>query len=198
MTAPSSRATMAAKRRKRMGAAAVLVRSIGGAEFRLVHAGATDYFNTAKIPAAAITAEDADLIVRLSSQGSVRLRLQLGSDLHEEVDSYNVIADLKGSEHPEQVVIVSGHLDSWDLGTGAVDDGAGVAIAMATANLLHEQKLRPIRSIRFVAWMGEERGLLGARAYGKEHAAEMPNHFAAIETDSGAGHAMGNLRHWRP
>jgi carboxypeptidase Q len=173
------------------GATAVLVRSVGDAEFRLVHAGATDYFNAARIPAAAITGEDADLIVRLTSQGPVRLRLALSSDLREEVDSYNVIADLKGSAHPEQVVMVSGHLDSWDLGTGALDDGAGVAIAMATANLLHEQRLRPNRTIRIVAWMGEERGLLGARAYGKEHAAEIANHFAAIENDSGAGHAMG-------
>jgi hypothetical protein len=173
------------------GAAAVLVRSAGGTEFRNVHTGATDYFNTAHIPAAAITAEDADLIVRLALQGPVRLRLVLSSDLHEETDSYNVIADLKGSEHPEQVVIVSGHLDSWDLGTGALDDGAGTAIAMATAHLLHEQHLRPNRTIRIVAWMGEERGLLGARFYCKEHAAEMANHFAAIETDSGAGHAMG-------
>jgi carboxypeptidase Q len=173
------------------GAAAVLVRSVGGADFRLVHVGATDYFNGAHIPAAAVTSEDADLITRLGSQGPVRLRLALGSDLHEEVDSYNVIADLKGTDHPEQVVIVSGHLDSWDLGTGALDDGAGVAIAMATAHLLHEQHLRPSRTIRIVAWMGEERGLLGARAYGKEHANEMANHFGAIETDSGAGHAMG-------
>jgi Zn-dependent M28 family amino/carboxypeptidase len=102
-----------------------------------------------------------------------------------------VIADLRGSAHPEQVVIVSGHLDSWDLGTGAIDDGAGVAIATATARLLHEQGLRPRRTVRFVAWMGEERGLIGARAYGKEHAAEMANHFAAVETDSGAGHPMG-------
>jgi Zn-dependent M28 family amino/carboxypeptidase len=111
--------------------------------------------------------------------------------MHEEVDSYNVIADLKGSDHPGQFVIVSGHLDSWDLGTGATDDAAGVSIAMATAHLLHEQNLRPSRTIRFVAWMGEEPGLLGARAYAKEHTPEMPSHFAAIETDSGAGHAMG-------
>lgn len=173
------------------GAAAVLVRSVGGTDFRVVHVGATDYENAARIPAAAITAEDADLIVRLSSQGPVRLRLVQSSDLHEEVDSYNVIADLKGTEHPEQVVIVSGHIDSWDLGTGALDDGAGVAIAMATARLLHEQNLRPRRTIRIVAWMGEERGLVGARSYAKEHASEMANHFAAIETDSGAGHAMG-------
>ena len=176
---------------EKAGAIAVLVRSVGGAEFRLVHVGATDYFNVAHIPAAAITAEDADLIVRLSSQGPVRLRLALSSDLHEEVDSYNVIADLKGSKHPEQVVIVSGHFDSWDLGTGALDDGAGVAIAMATAKLLHEQDGRPNRTIRIVTWMGEERGLLGARSYGREHATTVANHFAAIETDSGAGHAMG-------
>src|SRR5262249_29892218 len=159
------------------GAAAVLVRSVGGTDFRVVHAGATDYENAARIPAAAITAEDADLISRLSSQGPVRLRLALNSDLHEDVDSYNVVADLKGTEHPEQVVIVSGHLDSWDLGTGALDDAAGVAIAMATAHLLHEQNLRPTRTIRIVAWMGEERGLLGARSYGKKHAAATANHF---------------------
>jgi carboxypeptidase Q len=173
------------------GAAAVLVRSVGGTEFRAVHAGATDYFNKANIPAAAVTAEDADLIARLSLQSPVRIRLVLDSDMREEVDSYNVVADLKGSDHPEQVVIVSGHLDSWDLGTGALDDAAGVAIALSTAHLLHEQNLHPSRTIRIVAWMGEERGLLGARFYGKQHAAEMANHFAAIESDSGAGHAMG-------
>lgn len=173
------------------GAAAVLVRSVGGAEFRLAHVGETDYENAAHIPAAAITAEDADLIVRLSSQGPVRLHLTLSSDMHDEVDSYNVIADLKGSEFPEQVVIVSGHLDSWDLGTGAIDDAAGVSIAMATAHLLHERNLQPSRTIRIVAWMGEENGLLGARSYAKQHIPEMANHFAAIEIDSGAGHAMG-------
>jgi Zn-dependent M28 family amino/carboxypeptidase len=173
------------------GAAAVLVRSVGGARFRLVHVGATDYFNVARLPAAAITAEDADLVARLASRGKVRLRLTLVSNLQEEVDSYNVIADLKGAIHPEQIVIVSGHLDSWDLGTGALDDGAGVAIAMAAAKLIREQNVRPDRTIRIVAWMGEERGLLGARSYAKEHASEMENHFAAIEIDSGAGHAMG-------
>jgi hypothetical protein len=176
---------------EKAGAVAVLVRSVGGVDFRLIHVGATDYFNTAHLPAAAITAEDADLITRLAAHGPVRLHLALASNLHEEVDSYNVIADLKGTDHPDQVVIVSGHLDSWDLGTGALDDGAGVAIAMATADLLHQQNLRPSRTIRVIAWMGEEFGLLGARSYGKEHAAQMANHFAAIETDSGAGHAMG-------
>jgi carboxypeptidase Q len=108
-----------------------------------------------------------------------------------DAESFNVIADLKGSEHPEQVVIVSGHLDSWDLGTGAIDDGAGIAMAMATAHLVKQLHLQPKRTIRVVAWMSEEPGIIGARAYGKEHAADIANHFAGIETDSGAGHPMG-------
>lgn len=90
-----------------------------------------------------------------------------------------------------QVVIVSGHLDSWDLDTGALDDGAGVALAMATAHLVQQLHLQPKRTIRVVAWIGEEPGLLRGRAYGREHAAEIANHFAGIETDSGAGHPMG-------
>jgi len=175
----------------KQGAVAVLVRSVGGAEFRLPHTGATDYFHTADIPAAAVTAEDADLIARLAAEGPVRLHLLLTSQMLPGVESYNVIADLKGSEHPEQIVIVSGHLDSWDLGTGAIDDGAGVAIAMATAHLLQRVHLQPTRTIRVIAWMSEEPGLLGARAYGREHAGDIGNHFAGIESDSGAGHAMG-------
>ncbi len=175
----------------KLGAVAVLVRSVGGAQYRLPHTGATDYFNTVSIPAAAISGEDADLITRLSAEGPVRIHLLITSQMLPNVESYNVIADLKGDLHPEQVVIVSGHLDSWDLGTGAIDDGAGVAIAMSTAHLLQELHLRPARTVRVIAWMGEEIGILGARVYGKEHAAEMNNHFAGIETDSGAGHAMG-------
>src|SRR5262249_11346635 len=96
---------------EKRGALAVLVRSVGGAAFRLPHAGATDYFHTAHIPAAAITAEDADLIARLCAQGTVRLHLSSTSQMLPEVESNNVIADLEGSDHPEQVVIVSGHLD---------------------------------------------------------------------------------------
>ncbi len=175
----------------RLGAVAMLVRSVGGAEFRLPHTGETDYSNLANIPAAAVTAEDADLMARLSAQGPVRLHLLLASQMSPDAESYNVIADLKGSEHPEQVVIVSGHLDSWDLGTGAIDDGAGVALAMATAHLVKQLHLQPKRTIRVVAWMSEEPGVFGGRAYDKQHAANIANHFAGIETDSGAGHPMG-------
>ena len=112
-----------------------------------------------------------------------------------EVESLNVIGDLKGSTNPEQVVIVSGHLDSWDLGTGAIDDGAGVAVSMQVANLVRQLKLKPKRTIRVIAWMNEENGLRGGKTYAADHAAELANHVGAIETDGGAGHPLGlNIR----
>jgi Zn-dependent M28 family amino/carboxypeptidase len=98
---------------------------------------------------------------------------------------------LKGSEQPEEVVIVSGHLDSWDLGTGAIDDAAGVAVAMQTANLVRQLGLHPRRTIRVIAWMNEENGSRGGKGYAKDHAAEINHHFAAIETDLGADHPVG-------
>jgi Zn-dependent M28 family amino/carboxypeptidase len=104
---------------------------------------------------------------------------------------YNVVADLKGSEHPDQIVVVSGHLDSWDLGRGAIDDGAGVAISMATAELLQRLHLHPRRTLRVIAWMDEENGGGGHDAYAKTHEAEIVNHVAAIESDAGAGHPLG-------
>ncbi|MGA3212542.1 MAG: M20/M25/M40 family metallo-hydrolase [Terriglobales bacterium] len=175
-----------------MGALAALVRSVGGADFRLAHTGGTGSSpNVSTIPAGAVAAEDADLMARLAAQGPVSLHLVLTSQMLPDVDSFNVIADLKGSEHPEQVVIVSGHLDSWDLGTGAIDDGAGVAIAMEAAQLLKQLHLQPKRTLRVIAWMGEEVGIFGGRAYAQQHAGEVASHFAAIETDMGAGHPMG-------
>jgi carboxypeptidase Q len=176
----------------RMGAVAALIRSVGGAEYRLPHTGQTDYAKDApKIPAAAVTAEDADLMVYLTAQGPVRMRLLLTPQQLPDADSYNVIGDLKGTDHPEQVVIVSGHLDSWDLGTGAIDDGAGVAVSMEVANLIQKLHLRPKRTIRVIAWMNEENGLAGGKTYAKEHEKEIANHFAAMETDGGAGHPLG-------
>jgi len=174
------------------GAVACLVRSVGGADYRLPHTGATNYSGDApKIPAAAVTAEDADLIVDLTRQGPVKMKLVLTPQTLPEIESANVIADVKGTEHPEQVVIVSGHLDSWDLGTGAIDDGAGVAVSMATASLIRQLHLKPKRTIRIIAWMNEENGLAGSKAYAKEHAKNWPNHFAAMEIDNGADHPVG-------
>jgi Zn-dependent M28 family amino/carboxypeptidase len=176
----------------RLGAVAALIRSVGGAEYRLPHTGQTDYAKDApKIPAGAVTAEDADLIAALAPQGKVRMRLVLTPQQLPDTTSYNVIGDLKGSEHPEQVVIVSGHLDSWDLGTGAIDDGAGVAVSMETANLIQQLHLRPKRTVRVIAWMNEENGSAGGKTYAKDHEKEIANHFAAIETDGGAGHPLG-------
>jgi len=174
----------------RQGAVACLIRSVGGADYRLPHTGLTDYAGDApKIPAGAVTAEDADLIADLVRQGPVKIKLVLTPQTLPDVESANVIGDIKGSEHPEEVVIVSGHLDSWDLGAGAIDDAAGVAVSMEVANLIHKLGLKPKRTIRVVAWMNEENGSAGSKQYAKDYGKE--NHFAAMETDGGAGHPLG-------
>ncbi len=176
----------------KLGAVACLIRSVGGADYRLPHTGATNYKTDApKIPAGAVTCEDADLIAALTAQGPVKMKLTLTPQMLPDAESFNVIGDIKGSEHPEQVVIVSGHLDSWDLGTGAIDDGAGVAVSMQVAQLVRQLKLKPKRTIRVIAWMNEENGLRGGKGYAKNHEAEVANQFAAIETDGGADHPLG-------
>ena len=177
-----------AKAAAELGAAASLVRSVGGADYRLPHTG---YSAPAGIPAGAVTAEDAETIAHLAKQGAVRMRLTLTPQLLPDVPGYNVIADIKGSEHPEEIVIVSGHLDSWDLGTGAIDDGAGVVIAMGAVQLIKELRLQPKRTIRMVAWMNEETGSRGGKAYAKAREPQTAQHIAAIESDLGAGHPMG-------
>jgi len=175
-----------------MGAVAVLVRSVGGADYRLPHTGLTMYTDgVPRIPAGAVTAEDADLLKNLTSQGPVKLHLTLTPQTLPDAPSYNVIADWKGTEHPEQVVVVSGHLDSWDLGTGAIDDGAGVVVSMQAIQLLHELGLHPRRTVRFIAWMSEEEGSQGAAAYMADHKDQFANHIGAIESDLGADHTTG-------
>jgi carboxypeptidase Q len=175
-----------------LGAVAVLVRSVGGADYRIAHAGEMEYLpNVAKVPAAAVTAEDADLLGDLASQGPVTLHLTLTPRTLPDAESDNVIADWPGTEHPEQVVIVSGHLDSWDLGTGAIDDGSGIVVSMETIHLMSELGIHPRRTIRMVAWMSEEEGSQGAAAYMADHANEVANHTGAIESDLGADHPTG-------
>jgi carboxypeptidase Q len=180
----------------RLGAVAALVRSVGSADYRLPHTGALRYADDApRIPAGAVASEDADLMAYLARQGRLRMHLTLTPETLVDVESYNVIADLKGSEHPEQVVIVSGHLDSWDLGTGAIDDASGVGVAMQVANLMQQLHLKPKRTLRVVAWMNEENGLMGGRTYARDFAAQVTNHLAAIESDSGPGHPTGISGH---
>lgn len=174
----------------RQGAVACLVRSWGSAHYRLAHTGNTRYeADVPKIPAASLPVEDALQLAYLTRKGPVRLHLTLTPQTLPDAPSHNVVADLKGSERPEEIVIVSGHLDSWDVGTGALDDGAGVAMAMQTAHLLKQLGLKPRRTVRVVAWMNEENGLAGGRTYDREHAND--RHVAAIESDLGAGHPGG-------
>ncbi len=176
----------------RQGAVACLIRSVGGADYRIPHTGQTKYAADApKIPAGAVASEDADLIDYLTQQGPVKMKLVLTPQTLPDAESYNVIGDIKGSEHPEQVIVVSGHLDSWDLGTGAIDDGAGVAVSMEVANVIRKLKLKPKRTIRVIAWMNEENGTMGSKTYAKEHTKDFANHFAVMETDGGAGHPLG-------
>lgn len=177
-----------AKKAAAMGAVGSLVRSVGGADYRLPHTGGS---SAADIPAGAVSSEDADLIAHLASQGKVRMHVILTSQTAEDVSTFNVVGDLKGSEHPEQVVIVSGHLDSWDLGTGAIDDAAGVAVAMETAQLMQQLHLRPKRTLRVIAWIDEENLGRGHTEYAKAHAAEIGQYAAAMESDFGASHPLG-------
>ncbi len=174
-----------------LGAAAALVRSVGGASYRLPHTGSTGLVDGARIPAAAVTAEDAMLISRLAKRGPVGMRLLLTPQTLPDADSYNVIADLPGLEKPDEIVIVSGHLDSWDLATGAHDDAAGVASAMAVLETLKKLDYRPRRTIRMIAWMNEENGTRGARAYLAAEQANADKHVGAIESDNGAGRPFG-------
>ena len=183
----------------RAGATAALVRTVGGANYRLPHTGAMDYDpKVAKIPTAALSAEDAMWISRLAAEGPVTLRLTLLPQTLPDADSHNVLADWAGRERPAEVVIVSGHLDSWDLAQGAIDDGAGVVSAMGAVHLLESLGLHARRTIRFVGWMSEENGSAGGAAYFKENSAELAKHIAAIESDNGAGRPLGVSAHVPP
>jgi carboxypeptidase Q len=177
----------------RRGAVAALVRSLGTLSARLPHTGATQFAEgDVRIPAAAVTAEDAELLHRLlAGPEPVRVRLALTCRDLGEADSANVLAELPGREKPDEIVLIGAHLDSWDLGTGAIDDGAGVAMVMESLRLLKALGLTPRRTVRGVLFMNEENGLRGGRAYAAAHAAELPRHVLAMETDSGAGRPSG-------
>ena len=176
----------------RVGAVAALIRTVGGADFRLPHTGTLRYEADApQIPAAALAAEDAMWVGRLAAQGPVRMHLTLTPQTLPDADSHNVLADLPGRDKPEEVVLVSGHLDSWDLAQGAIDDGAGVTAAMGAVQVLKSLGLQARRTIRVVAWMNEENGSGGAQAYFEANKGRLAQHAAVIESDSGAGTPLG-------
>jgi carboxypeptidase Q len=182
-----------ASRAGRQGAVASLVRSLATHSLRTPHTGAMNYEGSGpKIPAAALATEDADLLARLAASGErVTVRLRLGSRTRPDATEANVMGDLRGREHPEEVVVVGAHLDSWDVGQGAHDDGAGVAMAMQALTLLRGLKLVPRRTIRVVLFANEESGGRGGQGYAERHRAELPLHVAALETDSGGGPPLG-------
>jgi len=177
----------------KLGAVATMIRSVGSAPFRLVHTGAMRYEEgVPKIPAAAISEEDADLIHRLLASGeTVRVHLELGCATLPDAESANVVADLRGRKRPDEIVLIGAHLDSWDLGTGAIDDGAGVAIVMETMRLLRALDLHPRRTIRAVLYTNEENGTRGGKGYKEAHENELAKHVVAIESDSGGARPKG-------
>ncbi|HKQ63170.1 MAG TPA: M20/M25/M40 family metallo-hydrolase [Candidatus Polarisedimenticolaceae bacterium] len=177
----------------RQGAVAMLLRSLGTADFRLPHTGAMRYATDApKIPAAAVAAEDALMLHRLLAAGE-RVRVQLALEASElpDAESANVLAELRGRERPAEVVLLAAHLDSWDVGQGAIDDGAGCAIVMETMRLLQQQGAAPRRTIRAVLYTNEENGTRGGKAYVEAHRGELALHVAAIESDSGGAAPQG-------
>ncbi len=175
-----------------LGAVAALNRSAGPVGNYQPHTGSLRYADNApKIPAAAIAAEDALLIERLSAKGPVTMQLTLTPQTLPDADSFNVVADLKGRELPDEIVLVSGHLDSWDLGPSAQDDATGVAAAMQVAATFKQLGITPRRTLRVVAWMNEENGVMGGKTYAKTHADEIARHVAVMEMDSGSGHPTG-------
>ena len=177
----------------KQGAVAMLIRSLGTLNARLPHTGSLSYLeDVPRIPAAAITAEDADLIHRLQQAGeTVTVHLRLGCRTHPDAESANVVAELRGRSRPDEIVLIGAHLDSWDVGTGATDDGAGVAVTMEALRLLKTLGLTPRRTIRAVLFMNEENGLRGGKTYAADHQEELQRHVAAIESDSGAGRPLG-------
>lgn len=176
----------------KVGAIAAIVRSMTTTIDDHPHTGAMHYDDTvAKVPAAAISTADAEVLAAQLKQGPVRMRLTLGCREHADVAAANVVGELLGSEHPEQVVLIGGHLDAWDLGKGAHDDGAGVAHCLEAVRLLKACGIRPKRTIRVVLFANEENGLRGGKAYAEAHAAELAQHTAAIETDSGGFSPVG-------
>jgi carboxypeptidase Q len=176
-----------ASRAARYGAVAALVRSITPVSLQTPHTGAMNYDpNQPKIPVAAVTIEVAEFLQRMNDRGDhPRLLLKMEAKFLPDAESANVIAEIKGSEKPDEVVLISGHFDSWDVGQGAHDDGGGCIVAWETVRLLKELGLKPRRTIRVVLWTNEENGLRGGNAYRDAHRAEVPKHILAIESDSG-------------
>lgn len=171
------------------GAVAIVIRSIGTDHDRMAHTGVMRYQDgVTKIPAAAMSNPDADLVdAMLKRDPNAVLELHMSPKDLGTNTSYNVIAEVTGSSKPNEIVLIGAHLDSWDEGTGAIDDGAGVAIVTAAAKHIQDLPQKPARTVRVVLYAAEEIGLVGGKAYAEAHKAELPLHYIAAESDFGAG-----------
>ena len=193
-----------ASRAADLGAVAVLVRSITPLAMQTPHTGALQYAaSSPKIPAAAITIEDAMMLDRMQQRGeSVRIHLEMQAHMEPDADAANVMGEIPGSEKPEEVVVIGGHVDSWDVGQGAQDDGSGIMAAIEAMALIKKLGLHPRRTIRVVFWVNEENGGRGGEAYRAQIGGQVANHVAAIEMDGGAekptGFGYGPFRRMRP
>jgi carboxypeptidase Q len=177
----------------RHGALAVLIRSVGPSGLRTPHTGVLAYAEDApRIPAAALAAEDADRLQRLAARGRrLVVRLRMEAHFLPDADSANVVAELRGRERPDEVVVLGGHIDSWDVGTGAMDDAGGCIVTWHAVSLLKELGLRPRRTLRVVLWTNEENGQRGGTAYRDRYADALRGHVLALESDSGVFRPTG-------
>lgn len=175
------------------GAVAVLIRAVGPYGIQTPHTGSMTYDSTvAKIPAAALSMEHAMMLHRMQSRGEkVVVRLKMEAKSLPDADSRNVMAEVVGSEHPEEVVVIGGHIDSWDVGQGAMDDGGGVVAAWEAVKLIQRLGLKPKRTIRVVGWTNEENGFRGATTYAEKQGDQVANHVFAIESDEGTFRPTG-------
>jgi carboxypeptidase Q len=176
-----------------LGAVAALVRSVGPAGLRTPHTGSLRYTDgQPRVPAAAVTTEDADRLQRIVNRGTtVRLRLKMEAQFLPDADSANVVAEIRGREHPDEVIVVGGHFDSWDVGTGSTDDGGGCVVTWEALRLMKKLNLRPRRTVRVVLFTNEENGLAGGRAYLEKYRSQLSNHVLMLESDSGVFRPTG-------
>ena len=176
-----------------LGAVAVLVRAVGPAGLRTPHTGALTYVEgQPKIPAAAVSAEDAARLQRMVDRGTtVRLKLMMEARFLPDADSANVVGEIRGRELPNEIVVIGGHFDSWDVGTGSTDDGGGCIATWEALRLMKKLNLRPRRTVRVVLWTNEENGGRGGQGYRDQHLAELSNHVMMMESDGGVFRPTG-------
>jgi carboxypeptidase Q len=177
----------------KLGAVAALVRSVTPYSQRTPHTGSLQYDTTVRrIPGAAITVEDAEMLHRMQQRGErIRVKLTMAAKMLPDAPSRNVMAEITGSARPDEVVVFGGHIDSWDVGRGAMDDGGGVMVAWEALNLIKRLGLEPKRTIRVVGWVNEENGGRGGVAYRDAHKADVARHMLAIESDGGVFKPQG-------